>query len=60
MFPSAEQRSWPGFDGWVLIALGLVVVGWWLVRGRVGPDLHVAALLAVDAAYLGATWRSRR
>jgi len=58
--PSAEPRSWPGLDGWVLVVLAAVLVCWWLVRGRVGPDLHVGVLLLVDAAYLGATWWSRR
>lgn len=60
MSPSIERRAWPGFDGWSLLVLSAVVVGTWAFRDRAGPDLHIALLLVIDGAYLGATFWSRR
>lgn len=60
MSHTLERKAWPGLDGWVLLVFGAVVVGTWAVRGRAGPDLHIAIILVIDALYLGATWWSRR
>ncbi len=60
MSRTLERRVWPGLDGWTVLVLSAIVVATWAIRGRAGPDLHIAVMLVLDAAYLGATWWSRR
>ncbi len=54
------RRSWPGWDGWALILLGLICAGVYLGRGQLGGGERLLAVLVVDALWLAGTWWSRR
>ncbi len=60
MSPPTRRAAWPGLDGWVILALSVLVVGTWWLRARSGPDLHVGILVGLDVLYLSATWWRRR
>lgn len=54
-----RRRAWPGWDGWVLIALGVGTVALWLAKGRPAGGDQVALLVALDVAALMMTRRTR-
>ena len=55
-----SKLRWPGWDGWILLALAVILIGTWLIRGRLGGGPHLLIILALDLVYLGVTWLSRR
>ena len=55
-----KPRSWPGWDGGLLIALSLGALAIYLLRGRLGGELQLGILLSLDAVYLAGAWWMRR
>jgi hypothetical protein len=53
-------RSWPGWDGWGLIALSLALVAVYFGRGQLGGGERLVAVLGVNALWLAGTWWARR
>lgn len=56
----AARMSWPGWDGWVVLACAAVVVAAWAARGVAGVEHWMALVLGLDLLYLGVTRWSRR
>ena len=57
---AAKARSWPGWDGWALIALGVACVAVYFGRGQLGGGERLLAVLGVNVLWLGLTWWARR
>ncbi len=55
-----HRRSWPGWDGALLLAVALAALAVYLGRGRLGGDLRLLMVLALDLAWLLGTGWARR
>ena len=57
--PGGRAR-WPGRDGVALLIFGMLLVGVWLGRGRLGGEVRLGVALGVDLLWLGGTWLLRQ
>lgn len=54
------KRSWPGWDGGLLVALGVGAGLIYLFRGQLGGELQLSILLSLNLVYLAGSWWMRR
>ena len=57
---SVSGRAWPGWDGWVLIGLGLTGLVVYFARGQVAGLWPLSLVLCFDLIWLSVTWWYRR
>jgi predicted LPLAT superfamily acyltransferase len=53
--PPRPRRPWPGWDGALLIALGVAIVAVYLGRGQLGGEHRLLLALGLDVAWLALT-----
>lgn len=56
----SRRRSWPGWDGVLLLGVSALAVGVYLSRGRLGGDERLLFTLVLNAAWMLGTGFARR
>jgi hypothetical protein len=49
-----------GWSGWLVPILATLICGTYLLRGQLGGEERLVAVLVLDLAWLGWSWFSRR